>query len=566
MGALRWQAPQPVQPSPEDGGQVIPAVERPPRCPQSGAFGTPAKYGFNSGLGDEDCLFLNVYAAPNATDLPVLVWIHGGGWNVFGASYDPSVWLNTNDNGFIVVVIQYRLGAFGFLSSPEVKEHGELNAGLLDQRFALEWVQEHIVAFGGDPTRVTLAGESAGAGSVMYLAMAYGGEESHLFTNVSSAIPLLSETLVLHDELNHFPGHQLIAASPYTPPVYGYDEEVPVGNWHSFAQLAGCSSNSSALAEHANTFSCLVAADTEVLQNASGTVSTTRGYYGSFAWLPVVDGDFVRQRPSEQLLDGAVSGQRLLVGNNANEGVPLIDPVVETHDKYDDFISTTFPLFTEADKEQLGALYRVDEAEEGDNGVRFDTLGDSGLDANTQSSYATGIQQTVFNLAGETNFDCPAQWLAEAYSVEGRTAWKYQFSPAPSHHGADLSAYFAINATTPSADFRNAFQKMWGNFIMHNSPVISFQEATAGYDNATAPQDGDKLAWPEYKLSQPRMLDLNTTGGRFELVPVTEELSYYIQIGDGIVNTFRLVDSWTWEGGRGERCGFWRDVAERVPQ
>lgn len=81
--------------------------------------------------------------------------------------------------------IQYRLGAFGFLSSPEVKEHGELNAGLLDQRFALEWVQEHIAKFGGDPSRVTVAGESSGAGSVMHHALAYGGKESNLFTNVS---------------------------------------------------------------------------------------------------------------------------------------------------------------------------------------------------------------------------------------------------------------------------------------------------------------------------------------------------------------------------------------------
>ena len=110
----------------------------------------------------------------------------GGGYSDFGAVYDPSVLMNTNDNGFITVEIQYRLGAFGYLASSDVKEHGELNVGLLDQRFALEWVREHIAKFGGDPTRVTVGGESSGAGSVMYLSMAYGGEESHLFNNVSN--------------------------------------------------------------------------------------------------------------------------------------------------------------------------------------------------------------------------------------------------------------------------------------------------------------------------------------------------------------------------------------------
>lgn len=81
--------------------------------------------------------------------------------------------------------IQYRLGAFGFLASAGLKAAGgQLNAGLLDQRFALEWVQQHAAQFGGDPSRVTIAGESAGAGSVLYHATAYGGVESGLFTNV----------------------------------------------------------------------------------------------------------------------------------------------------------------------------------------------------------------------------------------------------------------------------------------------------------------------------------------------------------------------------------------------
>lgn len=111
----------------------------------------------------------------------------GGGYSVFGATYDPSVLMNTNDNAFVTVEIQYRLGAFGYLASADVKKHGKLNAGLLDQRFALEWVQKYITKFGGDPQRVTIGGESSGAGSVMHHALAYGGREFDLFNNVSQS-------------------------------------------------------------------------------------------------------------------------------------------------------------------------------------------------------------------------------------------------------------------------------------------------------------------------------------------------------------------------------------------
>lgn len=114
--------------------------------------------------------------------------LDGGGYGLFSATgLDPTEFMKQNDNGFISVIIQYRLGAFGFLSSEDVKKGGSLNAGLLDMNFALQWVQEHATAFGGDPGRVTIAGESAGAAAVLYQSMAYGGKQKeHLFQNVSS--------------------------------------------------------------------------------------------------------------------------------------------------------------------------------------------------------------------------------------------------------------------------------------------------------------------------------------------------------------------------------------------
>lgn len=205
------------------------AREQPPLCPQTGAFGTPAVYGFNSGPGNEDCLYLNVYAAPNATNLPVMVWIRkyfmllfshwirdhhvsianptltdGGGHSVFGATYDPSIWMKANGNGFIHVEMQYRLGAFGFLASEEIKQNGALNAGLLDQRYAIEWTKRYISKFGGDPNRITIGGESSGAGSALFHALAYGGRETNLFSNVCL---VLSSFYMLYLTNTHFSGH-----------------------------------------------------------------------------------------------------------------------------------------------------------------------------------------------------------------------------------------------------------------------------------------------------------------------------------------------------------------------
>jgi hypothetical protein len=178
---------------------------------------------------------------------------------------------------------------------------------------------------------------------------------------------------------------------------------------------------------------------------------------------------------------------------------------------------------------------------------------------------ATGLQQTAFNIFAETSFDCPAQWLAEAFSQDyQKRAWKYQYSVTPSYHGADLSAYFS--ATIPSPGFNHAVQKIWGNFIIHNTPVIPIEDAKANMSNATAPVDCQgNLEWPPFSVEEPWMMDLNTTGGTLKLHVVTEKLQYYLRKGPGIVNVFGLVDSYGWEGGRGERCDWWRRVAERVP-
>jgi carboxylesterase type B len=179
VGTLRWQAPQ----TPSTNRTTITANTVGAYCPQ--AFSSFPNAPFY--VGNEDCLFLNVYAPAGATNLPVMVSIHGGGYGEGDGSQDMSGFINTNENTLVVVSIQYRLGAFGFASSSEIKSRGVLNAGLMDQVFALQWVQKNIAKFGGNPDRVTITGESAGGGSAMLHAIAQGGSlGTTLFKNVRS--------------------------------------------------------------------------------------------------------------------------------------------------------------------------------------------------------------------------------------------------------------------------------------------------------------------------------------------------------------------------------------------
>jgi carboxylesterase type B len=126
----------------------------------------------------EDCLFLDVYSpktalekAGNSFGAPVLVYIHGGGY-VAGSKADfstASLFQRAASTGppVVLVSLNYRLGALGFLNGPTVQKEGLANAGLHDQRFALEWIRKNIHLFGGDPTKVTVWGGSAGAGSII---------------------------------------------------------------------------------------------------------------------------------------------------------------------------------------------------------------------------------------------------------------------------------------------------------------------------------------------------------------------------------------------------------------
>jgi para-nitrobenzyl esterase len=170
VGPLRWAPPQTVRPWPGER----PALAYGPICPQHvNANGTPNEGGA-FGTTSEDCLTLNVWTRPRAHGLPVMVWLHGGG-NALGAgslgAYEGGAFVR---DGVVLVSINYRLGPLGFFAHPALTKAAAAGEplvayGIMDQIAALKWVKRNIAAFGGDPAKVTVFGESAGGADTLAL-------------------------------------------------------------------------------------------------------------------------------------------------------------------------------------------------------------------------------------------------------------------------------------------------------------------------------------------------------------------------------------------------------------
>jgi para-nitrobenzyl esterase len=275
VGALRLAPPMPVEPW--DGVREAVAFGPPP--PQSHVMGAPAARDT-----DGDWLTVNVWAPePGAARLPVMVWIHGGGY-VYGRSGDPLFDGSALARGGVVVVtFNYRLSAEGFghfAGAPP-------NRGLLDQVAALRWVQDTIDAFGGDPGRVTVFGESAGAGSIAAL-MVMPSAAGLFQRAIAQSVPGLYFTEGLAAE---------IAAA--TAGNLGLPASA-----HELARLPPSRLNDAA-------------------DRLAGTMAANPRW-GQAAHLqapfaPVVDGDVLPAAPLQALAEGAAAGVELIVGHTRDE-------------------------------------------------------------------------------------------------------------------------------------------------------------------------------------------------------------------------------------------------------
>lgn len=276
-GSLRWREPQPVA----RWAGVRDATRFGPRCMQAAASRPASRTSEMS----EDCLYLNVWAPANKRDdnLPVLVYLHGGGL-VFGdGSEDRYDGANLAAQGIVVVTLNYRLGAFGFLALPEAARespHGSAgNYGLLDQVAALRWVRDNIAHFGGDPQQVTLGGNSAGAISV----------SAHMASPLSRG--LFARAF----------GASGAAFSPFQLWTRAQAERAA----ERFAAKANAASLQQLRAQPASTL-----------------LTATESTYGtatSMFW-PYIDGYFLTESPATVFGAGRQAQVPLLVGANSHEG------------------------------------------------------------------------------------------------------------------------------------------------------------------------------------------------------------------------------------------------------
>lgn len=364
---------------------------------------------------------------------------------------------------------------------------------------------------------------------------------------------------------------------------YPYNGWQPEQAYYSFALAAGCFPGRAYGNTSTTIFDCLVSAPSTVLQNASTNISAS-GTFGTWAFLPVTDGDFVQERPSEQLLQGKVNGLRVLSGNNANEGTAFTIQNITTESAFEDWLHLQLPLFNSSDIAAILANYPSTSGPVDPSDPRFATTGTAPPYALNESSFGTGQQQRADNLYAETTFVCPSYWLAQAFSGVSTSgsysggasssqmkAYKYQFSVPAAQHGADLFAEGLI-AFSPNIapEFSYAVQRIWGNFIRFNDPSISAETANPDGAAVSATMSNQTYtgAFPLFGVNNEyKMLDLNETGGvEFSTHAVSGAPNATEYEEPGLKNDITVQDAWTWEGGRGARCAFWAEYGPKVPE
>ncbi|KAK3945319.1 hypothetical protein QBC46DRAFT_455519 [Diplogelasinospora grovesii] len=291
--AQRFSVAQPLNTTWTD---VRPATQYPPFCPGYG--GDNKNY-----TESEDCLYLNVirpHNTPPSAGLPVAVWIHGGGLFMGGSAdirynlsfiVDNSVQLNTP---MIAVSLNYRVSAFGFPVGREAMAQGVTNLGFRDQRLALAWVNENIQAFGGDPKKVTLWGESSGAESLSAQVLAYNGRDDGLFRGAMAESGF-------GGVLERYPG------------VLNATEDMQTA-YDTLVGRTSCAGNAS------DTLGCLRGLPFSEIDAALNETDLGQQPLGQGRWPPVLDGDFIADHPSNQLRDGRFVRVPVLIGTNTDEG------------------------------------------------------------------------------------------------------------------------------------------------------------------------------------------------------------------------------------------------------
>ncbi|KAF5315221.1 hypothetical protein D9619_007255 [Psilocybe cf. subviscida] len=407
---------------------------------------------FNAIFPDsEDCLTLNVVRPATATassKLPVVVWIFGGGFELGGTSmYDGGAIVSRSialNQPVIYVSMNYRLTGFGFLASQEVKDAGVGNLGLQDQRQALRWVQKYIGQFGGDPTKVTIWGESAGAISVAL----------HMVANNANTEGL-------------FRAGFMESGSP-----------IPVGDitngqkYYDFlVKDTGCSGASDTLA-------CLRTVPYATLK---ASINKTPGIFSfqslNLAWLPRADGVFITDAPQKLVQQGTVANIPYITGDCDDEGTlfSLSTLNLTTNAQVIDWAANVF--FTGVPStlvQQVAEAYPEDITQ--------------------GSPFGTGILNAltpqfkrIAAFQGDGVFQAPRRWLLQNTLPTNPNVWAFvskRLKALPvlgSAHatdilnvygGGDMANYLIHFAATLNPNSATSFQ--WPKYNLNTRPLLTF--------------------------------------------------------------------------------------------
>jgi para-nitrobenzyl esterase len=422
VGPLRWKAPM----APAKFTDVRDATKLATHCPQPASpFGSAMNIA-------EDCLYLNVYTPTTAGPHPVMFWIHGGAF-LLGQSddYDPS---SLVAQGVVVVTINYRLGALGFLAHPALTAEGNgasSNYGLMDQQFALHWVQDNIAAFGGDKNSVTIFGESAGGFSV----------QSQLV--ISGAAGLFHKAIVESGAYANGAGRQQTLT-----------QAEAVGT--SVLTAAGCADPCSLEAMRALSMDAIVTGQAMVPSIASG-------------WIPPVD---------TKLMTTAV-GAAFAAG--AYQKVPIIEG--SNHDEYRLFVGLNETMPAGAPAGPLTPDMYMSSMES----VFGATSGDALVTVYALSAYANNPGLAEATAGTDAIFACPMLRAAQTLS-SGGPVYSYEFNdpkapeifvpPVPdfeyaSAHASEVQYIFSVPNSTLSTDQKalsDQMVKYWANFAKSGDP------------------------------------------------------------------------------------------------
>lgn len=399
-------------------------------------------WGWNPSWHSEACLTLNLFrpsGIPVDKKLPIFVFFHGGSFVVGdGKSLDAAQFILRSSQPLMVAVVQYRLGALGSLSSKLFEEEGLLNLGIRDQRMALEFLQNYLTYFGGDPARVTLGGQSAGAHSVGI----------HLFHNYgeSGNKKLFSQAILASGA----PTARSFA--PATYPLYErYFEE--------FMHAVGCS----IVPDNSKMLACLKTVDVRVLQRASRRIYEASNYNVTWPWQPNSPGPLLEKPGSTSGINGTFYKVPVLISTVTDEGKLFAPKDMKTNADFERFFKTLLPGLTEDDFADLVRLYP--DPSEG-NGPYVDHEG----------PFISTQFERLSAAYGDYSYICPVQETAYRVAKSGAPVYKARFNTrnsGPLHMGvphATDQAYFNGHVNVQFPEVSEIYHSYYASFVVSGDP------------------------------------------------------------------------------------------------